>query len=79
VLGAGEFGLVCKGGIVSLDTLERTEVAVKTVKANATETQLMSILNELKVLSYLENGHNNVLHILGACTNNARYMVRHYN
>jgi len=73
VLGSGEFALVYKGTFISLDTLESRDVAVKTVKSSLNSVQIMSLLNELKILSYLENGHPNVLNIIGGCTNKARY------
>jgi len=73
LLGSGEYGMVYKGRFIPLESLDTIQVAVKTLKSNATTTHVMSLLNELKVLSYLDNGHKNVLHLVCAHTANARY------
>ncbi len=57
-----------KGGVVSLDTLETVLVAVKTVKQQNNTSHVMSLLNELKVMAYLDNGHRNILNLIGAYT-----------
>ena len=73
MLGSGEFGLVYQGRIDSINSQSSVEVAVKTAKHNSDISHIRSLLNELKVISYLENGHRNVLNIVGACTSRLRY------
>jgi len=56
-----------------MNTLDMEEVAVKTVKVRTDASHIKSLMNELKVLSYLDNGHENVLKILGASTGRLCY------
>jgi serine/threonine protein kinase len=60
-LGSGFFGVVCKGKVKSID------VAVKTLKENAQREVILSILEEIKVMSHLEN-HPNIVKFIGANT-----------
>ncbi|XP_045479930.1 vascular endothelial growth factor receptor kdr-like isoform X2 [Harmonia axyridis] len=69
-LGAGAFGVVMKGeakGIIPGE--ERTTVAVKMVKKDASHIYIKSLASELKIMVHLGN-HLNVVNLLGACTKN---------
>ena len=61
ILGSGAFGVVMKG------TLDKNEVAVKTIKRNADKQYLKALLSELKIMIYLGN-HDNIVTFLGAYT-----------
>ncbi|KAK9888940.1 hypothetical protein WA026_001159 [Henosepilachna vigintioctopunctata] len=69
-LGAGAFGVVCKGQAKGIKPEEEiTTVAVKMVKRNAEDSCMRALVSELKIMAHLGK-HLNVLNLLGACTKN---------
>lgn len=69
-LGAGEFGMVCKG---KLDTdTGKIEVAIKMMnQIKGHKSALTGLLSEIKVLAYLGK-HENIVELLGANTQSLR-------
>jgi len=65
--------VVYRGSFVPIDTLDPIVVAVKTVKPGANVSQIKSVLNELKVMSYLDNGNEYILNIIGAWSQRIEY------
>ncbi len=70
-LGGGHFGTVFKGfarGIKPRQVAEETEVAVKTTKSKRPQ-EIEVLMLELALMSRIGH-HNNVVNLLGACTEN---------
>src|SRR5665811_1250446 len=67
ILGEGKFGQVVKGRISSGSN--EIDIAVKMPKTNGTAGHLKSLLNELKLLAYLEF-HPNIVRLFAANTKN---------
>ncbi|XP_057308416.1 uncharacterized protein LOC130646248 isoform X2 [Hydractinia symbiolongicarpus] len=55
-------------------TKKKTFVAVKTLKAGATESDYKDLANELKLLIHLGE-HRNIVNLLGACTRDENLLV----
>ncbi|XP_058807437.1 uncharacterized protein LOC131673446 isoform X2 [Phymastichus coffea] len=67
VLGEGEFGRVLRAKAKDIEpTLGLTTVAVKTLKEDASASELADLLSEYQLLK--EAQHPNVIRLLGACT-----------
>ncbi|XP_031562081.1 fibroblast growth factor receptor 2-like isoform X2 [Actinia tenebrosa] len=67
-LGEGAFGLVMKGEAVGIpDQPSVQTVAVKMLKADATENELADLLSEMDTMKTIGK-HNNIINLLGACT-----------
>uniref|UniRef100_A0A0C9RNG2 RET protein n=1 Tax=Fopius arisanus TaxID=64838 RepID=A0A0C9RNG2_9HYME len=67
VLGEGEFGRVLRAKAVDIgDWPGHTTVAVKTLKEDASGSELADLLSEYQLLK--EAQHPNVIRLLGACT-----------
>ncbi|XP_063984166.1 proto-oncogene tyrosine-protein kinase receptor Ret isoform X1 [Diachasmimorpha longicaudata] len=67
VLGEGEFGRVLRARAVDIgDWPGHTTVAVKTLKEDASGSELADLLSEYQLLK--EAQHPNVIRLLGACT-----------
>ncbi|XP_061655200.1 fibroblast growth factor receptor 1-like isoform X5 [Phyllopteryx taeniolatus] len=80
-LGEGCFGQVALAEVVGLDK-ERpacvTEVAVKTVKADAGEKDLMDLVSEMEMMKMVGR-HKNIINLIGACTRDGPlYVVVEY-
>ncbi|XP_061553793.1 fibroblast growth factor receptor 1-A-like isoform X2 [Phycodurus eques] len=80
-LGEGCFGQVALAEVVGLDK-ERparvTEVAVKTVKADAGEKDLTDLVSEMEMMKMVGR-HKNIINLIGACTRDGPlYVVVEY-
>ncbi|XP_061656648.1 fibroblast growth factor receptor 1-A-like isoform X2 [Syngnathoides biaculeatus] len=80
-LGEGCFGQVALAEVVGLDK-ERpacvTKVAVKTVKADAGEKDLMDLVSEMEMMKMVGR-HKNIINLIGACTRDGPlYVVVEY-
>ncbi|XP_057313104.1 fibroblast growth factor receptor 2-like [Hydractinia symbiolongicarpus] len=61
-----------------VSVLEKTVVAVKTLKDDAAEGEYKDLASELKILIHLGE-HKNIVNILGACTTNGKlYVILEY-
>ncbi|OQV11449.1 Vascular endothelial growth factor receptor 1 [Hypsibius exemplaris] len=70
VLGSGHFGIVRRGVVTNLHGQPgETVVAVKTLKNPKDALQRTSLVNEIKIMSYIGQ-HLNVVNLLGAVTQN---------
>ncbi|XP_042195844.1 macrophage colony-stimulating factor 1 receptor isoform X1 [Callorhinchus milii] len=75
ILGAGAFGKVMEATAYGLGEEETgTKVAVKMLKPRAHSTEKEALMSELKILSHLGQ-HNNVVNLLGACTQGGPVLV----
>jgi hypothetical protein len=70
VLGSGTYGIVNKG-IVWLGS-ELIPVAIKTIRPGVDISYFKALLSELKIMAYIGNGHENIVHLVAACTENIR-------
>uniref|UniRef100_A0A4W3HV00 receptor protein-tyrosine kinase n=1 Tax=Callorhinchus milii TaxID=7868 RepID=A0A4W3HV00_CALMI len=76
ILGAGAFGKVMEATAYGLGEEETgTKVAVKMLKPRAHSTEKEALMSELKILSHLGQ-HNNVVNLLGACTQGGKCAAR---
>uniref|UniRef100_A0AAX7SM77 Fibroblast growth factor receptor n=1 Tax=Astatotilapia calliptera TaxID=8154 RepID=A0AAX7SM77_ASTCA len=69
-LGEGCFGQVVMGEAVGLDKEKPnrvTKVAVKMLKADATEKDLSDLISEMEMMKIIGK-HKNIINLLGACT-----------
>ncbi|XP_065650012.1 fibroblast growth factor receptor 1-A [Hydra vulgaris] len=68
-LGEGAFGVVVKADAVGLKKCEEnhTTVAVKMLKADATENELLDLLSEMETMKQIGR-HINIINFLGCCT-----------
>ncbi|XP_067616160.1 tyrosine kinase receptor Cad96Ca [Eurosta solidaginis] len=68
ILGEGAFGQVWRCEAIDIDGVDGvTNVAVKTLKENATEIEKKDLISELEVMKSL-GPHINVVRLLGCCT-----------
>ncbi|XP_066927035.1 fibroblast growth factor receptor 2-like isoform X2 [Clytia hemisphaerica] len=68
-LGEGAFGVVVKAtasGLVRGEE-QHTTVAIKMLKADATENELMDLLSEMDTMKHIGQ-HKNIINFLGCCT-----------
>ena len=66
-VGSGNFGSVAKGEITGLYyPNSKTVAAVKTVNAAASDNDLMDLLQEIKIMSYVQP-HLNLVSMIGSC------------
>lgn len=68
ILGEGTFGQVYKGDVFLLGSHERTIVAIKTLKEEASEKQRKDFKHEIDLISDLN--HKNIVNILGIVMRN---------
>ncbi|XP_044736870.1 vascular endothelial growth factor receptor 1-like [Chrysoperla carnea] len=69
MLGTGSFGCVMKAKAFGINPEEEsTTVAVKMVKRNPHIMHIKALISELKIMMHLGE-HNNIVNLLGACTN----------
>ena len=68
-IGSGYFGTIYRARKVTSDSLDGTEVVVKTIPSDADSTKKTMLLNEIELLSNLQH-HFNIVRMLGACTTN---------
>ncbi|EDO43236.1 predicted protein, partial [Nematostella vectensis] len=74
-LGEGAFGLVMKAEALGLtDMPYRHTVAVKMLKADATENELADLLSEMDTMKNI-GSHKNIINLIGACTQNGPLYV----
>ncbi|KAL9983806.1 hypothetical protein ACROYT_G006036 [Oculina patagonica] len=74
-LGEGAFGLVMRGDAVGLPDMPSTcSVAVKMLKADATENELADLLSEMDTMKDIGK-HKNIINLIGACTQNGPLFV----
>lgn len=74
-LGEGAFGLVMRADAVGLPDLPSTcSVAVKMLKADATENELADLLSEMDTMKEIGR-HKNIINLIGACTQNGPLFV----
>lgn len=65
-LGEGQFGIVYQGTYFHEEENRVFKVAVKTVRQEAPDITMRSLLNELKVMAYL-GSHANIVCLIGCC------------
>ncbi|XP_015756865.1 PREDICTED: fibroblast growth factor receptor 2-like isoform X2 [Acropora digitifera] len=74
-LGEGAFGLVMRADAVGLPDMPTTNsVAVKMLKADATENELADLLSEMDTMKEIGK-HKNIINLIGACTQNGPLFV----
>lgn len=68
-LGEGAFGVVVKANASALirGDEQHTTVAIKMLKADATENELMDLLSEMDTMKHIGR-HKNIINFLGCCT-----------
>ncbi|XP_057305891.1 fibroblast growth factor receptor 4-like isoform X2 [Hydractinia symbiolongicarpus] len=68
-LGEGAFGVVVKAQAVGLKKCEehQTTVAIKMLKADATEHELLDLLSEMETMKTIGR-HQNIINFIGCCT-----------
>uniref|UniRef100_A0A8C1YUD9 Ephrin type-B receptor 3 n=1 Tax=Cyprinus carpio TaxID=7962 RepID=A0A8C1YUD9_CYPCA len=72
VIGAGEFGEVCRGRLKQPGRKETT-VAIKTLKAGYTERQRRDFLSEASIMGQFD--HPNVIHLEGVLTRSCPVLI----
>ncbi|XP_060710614.1 ephrin type-B receptor 3-like isoform X3 [Hemiscyllium ocellatum] len=72
VIGAGEFGEVCRGRLKVLGKRE-TYVAIKTLKGGYTDRQRRDFLSEASIMGQFD--HPNIIHLEGVVTNSCPVMI----
>ncbi|XP_039517199.1 ephrin type-B receptor 3 [Pimephales promelas] len=72
VIGAGEFGEVCRGRLKQPGRKEAT-VAIKTLKAGYTERQRRDFLSEASIMGQFD--HPNVIHLEGVLTRSCPVLI----
>ncbi|XP_020606914.1 fibroblast growth factor receptor 2-like isoform X4 [Orbicella faveolata] len=74
-LGEGAFGLVMRADAVGLPDMPSTcSVAVKMLKADATENELGDLLSEMDTMKDIGR-HKNIINLIGACTQHGPLFV----
>ncbi|XP_070548505.1 tyrosine kinase receptor Cad96Ca-like [Ptychodera flava] len=68
ILGRGEFGVVRKAILYGTNKNSRKQVAVKHLKAHASDEDRQDLLRELAIMKSLKDSHPNVVELLGCCT-----------
>ncbi|XP_065209781.1 plexin-A3-like [Planococcus citri] len=78
-LGEGEFGSVVKGNVSGLSQQDDdTTVAVKMLKSNYKDTDLVNLVMEMELMKLIGR-HDNVLGLLGCCTlDGPLYIITEY-
>ncbi|XP_071793645.1 fibroblast growth factor receptor-like isoform X3 [Asterias amurensis] len=78
-LGEGAFGKVVLAEAVGISAKEQTTtVAVKMLKANATDRELSDLVSELEMMKMIGK-HTNIINLLGCCTQDGPlYVVGEY-
>ncbi|XP_065209716.1 fibroblast growth factor receptor homolog 1-like isoform X2 [Planococcus citri] len=78
-LGEGEFGRVVKGNVSGLSQQhDDTTVAVKMLKSNYKDTDLVNLVMEMELMKLIGR-HDNVLGLLGCCTlDGPLYIITEY-
>ncbi|XP_046850988.1 fibroblast growth factor receptor 4-like isoform X2 [Xenia sp. Carnegie-2017] len=76
VIGEGAFGKVLKAEAfgVGKQNFGKTIVAVKTLKDDATEAELMDLISEAEVMKSIGR-HKNINNVIGCCTQNGPLLV----
>ncbi|XP_053574357.1 ephrin type-B receptor 4 [Bombina bombina] len=72
VIGAGEFGEVCRGRL-KVPGKKENYVAIKTLKGGYTERQRREFLSEASIMGQFH--HPNIIHLEGVITNNCPVMI----
>ncbi|XP_056409887.1 ephrin type-B receptor 4 isoform X2 [Hyla sarda] len=72
VIGAGEFGEVCRGRL-KVPGKKENYVAIKTLKGGYTERQRREFLSEASIMGQFQ--HPNIIHLEGVITNNCPVMI----
>ncbi|XP_066450040.1 ephrin type-B receptor 4 isoform X2 [Eleutherodactylus coqui] len=72
VIGAGEFGEVCRGRL-KVPGKKENYVAIKTLKGGYTERQRREFLSEASIMGQFH--HPNIIHLEGVITNNSPVMI----
>ncbi|XP_041443347.1 ephrin type-B receptor 4-like [Xenopus laevis] len=72
VIGAGEFGEVCRGRL-KVPGKKENYVAIKTLKGGYTERQRKEFLSEASIMGQFN--HPNIIHLEGVITNNCPVMI----
>lgn len=67
-LGEGNFGKVVKAKLLVNGDNRKMTVAVKTLHSNPERIAVENLMSELKIMIHL-GSHNNIVNVLGACTN----------
>ena len=80
VLGGGHFGFVREGVLMeslsSDQEIQRTTVAVKTLKVNRGQSDWNELLREFDVLKHVNStGHRNIIKLIGGCTQEAPVLL----
>jgi len=75
-LGEGAFGVVVKAEALSLPSIPAcvSTVAVKMLKADATEHELHDLLSEMETMKQIGK-HKNIINFLGCCTQNGSLCI----
>ncbi|XP_068745558.1 fibroblast growth factor receptor 2-like [Montipora capricornis] len=74
-LGEGAFGLVMRADAVGLPDMHGScSVALKMLKADATENELADLLSEMDTMKEIGK-HKNIINLIGACTQNGPLFV----
>ncbi|XP_072039160.1 uncharacterized protein [Amphiura filiformis] len=78
-LGSGQFGVVYQGFALGIDGTDKYQpVAVKSLKADATDAMKVDFLSEIKLIIEI-GSHPNILPILGCCTTEEPfYLITEY-
>ena len=67
-LGSGNFGDVHKGEIIGLySTASSTNIAIKSVRGSSNNNDLMDLICEIKIMSYVKP-HLNLVSMIGVCS-----------
>ncbi|CAB3977038.1 fibroblast growth factor receptor 4-like, partial [Paramuricea clavata] len=76
VIGEGAFGKVLKAEAFGLNrqNMGKTIVAVKTLKDDATEADLMDLVSEMEVMKTIGR-HKNIINVIGCCTQDGPLLV----
>ncbi|XP_028403293.1 fibroblast growth factor receptor 4-like [Dendronephthya gigantea] len=76
VIGEGAFGKVLKAEAFGLNRQNagKNIVAVKTLKDDATEAELLDLVSEMEVMKTIGR-HKNIINVIGCCTQNGPLLV----
>ncbi|XP_046864659.1 fibroblast growth factor receptor 4-like [Xenia sp. Carnegie-2017] len=74
--GEGAFGKVLKAEVFDVvkQNSGKTIVAVKTLKDDATERELMDLISEAEVMKFIGR-HKNIINLIGCCTQNGPPLI----